>query len=305
MPSRQTAQSPSATVQRGALHRWARAVRVRQWSKNLLVAAVPLASGAILDLQVAGTVAATFVVFSLAASAVYLTNDVRDLEQDRRHPVKRTRPIAAGELNPATALRLAALLALCSLVLAAVVAPALSAVIGAYLVSSLIYTLWLRSQPVLDLAIVAFGFVLRALAGGVATGLEVSPWFLLTAAFGALFMVAGKRYAELLLVDDDPRASRASLAGYTRGYLRFVWTVAATLTVATYVLWAFEMDALLPRPALVQASVVPLLLGVLRYAVDVEQGRAGEPEEIVRTDRGLQLLGVLWLALFAAGAWDV
>lgn len=303
--ARATADPMTSSGGRGLVRRWARAVRVRQWSKNLLVVAVPLAAGVLFDLRVAATVAATFVVFSLAASAVYLVNDVRDLEEDRQHPAKRHRPLAAGELTVRAALSAALVLAVLAVTLAVFLAPALAAVIGGYLASSLAYTLWLREQPVLDLAVVSFGFVLRALAGGVAIGAPVSPWFLLTAAFGALFMVAGKRYAELQAHGVGTPASRGSLAGYTPGYLRFVWTIAATLTVGTYLLWSFEMYAVLTRPALAQASVVPLLLGVLRYAVDVEQGRAGEPEEIVRTDRGLQLLGVLWLGLFAAGVWDV
>jgi decaprenyl-phosphate phosphoribosyltransferase len=163
------------------------------------------------------------------------------------------------------------------------------------------YSLGLKNRPVLDIAVVASGFVMRAVAGGFAADLPISQWFVMTAAFGSLFVVAGKRFSEALLVGDGEVASRRSLVGYTVGYLRFVWTLAATVTISTYALWAFEMQAAPSEAAILQLSIIPFLLGLLRYAMDIEQGRAGEPEDLILADRTLQALGIAWLVLFVAG----
>jgi decaprenyl-phosphate phosphoribosyltransferase len=278
-----------------------RAARPNQWAKNALVFAAPLTSGRILEPEVLTASLLAFLAFSLAASAVYLLNDVRDLEEDRAHPTKRHRPIAAGELAPKTALVVAAVLLVLAAAVAAATASALLLVVGVYVAMAFAYSLGLKAQPVIDLAIVAAGFVLRALAGGVASAIEFSPWFLLVAGFGSLFMAAGKRFSELRLVGEGNTATRASLAGYTTGYLRFVWALSATVAVMTYCLWAIEVAESWRRPVLAQASIVPFVLGVLRYAVDVERGRAGAPEEVVLSDRVLQALGLTWLGLFVVG----
>ena len=295
----------AAHVRRAPLAAHVAAMRPRQWVKNLLVAAAPLASGRILQVEMLTAVGVAFVAFCLAASSVYLVNDVRDVAEDRAHPRKRHRPIAAGEVAPVTAVVMGVVLAGAALAVAAISGPPLMIVIALYLGISLAYSLALKDQPVIDLAVVASGFVLRAMAGGVAAGLELSQWFLLAAAFGSLFMVGGKRYSEVILAGEGNSASRRSLGSYSAGYLRFVWTLAATITVATYSLWAFEMQPVFARPVLVQASIAPFLLGVLRYAVDIEQGRAGEPEEIVLRDRVLQGIGVLWLVVFTIGVAHV
>jgi decaprenyl-phosphate phosphoribosyltransferase len=290
-----------AAPPRHVLRDHVRALRPRHWTKNVLVAAVPLAAGLAPDRDLVVAVAVAFVSFCLAASSVYLVNDLRDAEEDRAHPRKRTRPVASGAVTPAAARVGAVVLAVAALAIAASTTLALVLLIAAYLALSTAYTFALKDQPVVDLVVVAAGFVLRAMAGGVAVGLQPSQWFLLTTAFGSLFVVAGKRYSEVLLVGEGRAESRRSLGGYTRGYLRFVWTMAATVTVTTYALWTFEMASQLARPGFVQASVAPMLLGVLRYALDVELGEAGEPEDTVLHDRALQAIGIVWLVLFTIG----
>jgi decaprenyl-phosphate phosphoribosyltransferase len=265
------------------------------------VLAAPLTSGRILEADVLVASLLAFVAFSLAASGVYLLNDVRDIEEDRAHPTKRFRPVAAGELATRTALVSAGTLLVLSAATAVTAGWALLVVVAAYVAMAFGYNMAFKDQPVIDLAIIAAGFVLRALAGGVASDIEFSPWFLLVAGFGSLFMAAGKRFSELHLVGEGNTATRASLAGYTPGYLRFVWGLSATVSVTTYCLWAIEVAEGWPRPVLAQVSIVPFVLGVLRYAIDVERGRAGAPEEVVLSDRVLQSLGLAWLVLFVAG----
>jgi len=280
-----------------------RSARPKQWVKNVLVGAAPLASGQIGELDVLfGTIVA-FVSFCLVASSIYLINDVRDVDEDRRHPVKRSRPIAAGTVPARAAVVLAVVLLVGGLGLSLVASVYLTVTLGVYAVASLAYSMWLKHEPVIDIAVVASGFLLRAIAGGVAADIPLSQWFLLVASFGSLFMVAGKRYSELRELGPGAE-TRRSLEGYSSSYLRFVWTLAATVTVAAYCLWAFEMAAQSVGVAWEAISIAPFVLSILRYAVDVDRGEAGEPEDIVLRDRGLQLLGVAWLLLFVLGVFD-
>ena len=273
-----------------------KAMRPRQWVKNILVLLAPLAAwgaDAHYDwLKVLLQVAVAFVVFCLAASATYLVNDVRDVEGDRAHPTKRSRPIAAGVVPEWLAYALAAVLATASLGLAWWLTPNLAVVMAVYIAIQLGYCFGLKHQAVIDISIVSSGFLIRGIAGGAATSIHLSQWFLLTLAFGSLFMAAGKRYAELQLAERTGANIRKSLESYTSTYLRFVWTMSATAVVVFYGLWAFERDH--GRAGWFAVSMVPFTIGVLRYAVDVDGGLAGEPEDIALRDRVLQ---VLFLAL--------
>ena len=160
------------------------------------------------------------------------------------------------------------------------------------------YSLWLKHEPVLDLAVVSVGFLMRAVSGGLAADLPLSGFFLMVAGFGSLFMVAGKRYSELHTLGSEA-GTRRSLVRYTDTYLRFVWSVAATSTATAYCLWAFEQnDSGIPWQSI---SIIPFVLGLLRYAVDIDAGRAAEPEDIILGDRGLQAIGACWFVLVSIG----
>lgn len=276
-----------------------KALRPRQWLKNVLVVAAPLATlggNVHYDYRdVAYKVAVAFVVFSLAASATYLINDARDVHADRQHPIKRFRPIAAGVVAPALAYTLAIALAATSLAVSLVTAPKLAVVIAIYIAIQLGYSFGLKHQAVLDICLVSSGFLIRAVAGGVATGIPLSQWFLLVMAFASLFAVAGKRYAELQVAERTGAKIRKALENYTGTYLRFVWTTSATAAIVFYGLWAFERDG--HSGSWFAVSMIPITIAVLRYAVDVDGGMAGEPEDIVLGDRVLQLLGVAWVAI--------
>lgn len=276
-----------------------KALRPRQWIKNVLVVAAPLATlGGDVHYDYGDLffkVGVAFVAFSLAASSIYLVNDARDVEADRQHPTKRFRPIAAGVVSPALAYALAIALAATTLAISAAIAPSLTLVIGVYLAIQLGYCFGLKHQAVLDICIVSSAYLMRAIAGGAATGIPLSQWFLLVMAFASLFMVAGKRYAELQLAERTGAKIRKSLEGYTATYLRFVWTMSATAVVVCYGLWAFERDG--HSGSWFAVSMVPITIAVLRYAVDVDGGVAGEPEDIVLQDHVLQVLGVAWIAI--------
>ncbi|GAC54608.1 MULTISPECIES: decaprenyl-phosphate phosphoribosyltransferase [Gordonia] len=284
-----------------------KAIRLRQWVKNVLVLAAPLAAGNITELSVLADAGIAFIAFCLAASSIYLVNDAMDVESDRNHPTKRFRPIAAGVVPVPLAYALASVLLAGSIGVAFLANWQTAVVIAIYLVIQLGYCFGLKNQAVIDICIVSSGFLLRAIAGGVAAEIELSQWFLLVMAFGSLFMAAGKRYAELQLAERTGAKIRKALQYYTTTYLRFVWTLSATAVVIFYGLWAFDKGGDNGHDSNVAyaVSMVPFTVAILRYAVDVDGGAAGEPEEIALGDRVLQLLAVAWLVCVGVAVYAV
>jgi decaprenyl-phosphate phosphoribosyltransferase len=289
-----------------------RTARPKQWLKNVLVFAAPAAAG-VLDerAQVMRTLVA-FVAFCFAASGTYFLNDAVDAHADRLHPTKQFRPVAAGHISERLAKVIAALLIAIGIGIAAPIQGGeLSLVVAGYVLITVTYSLWLKHEPVVDLGAVAAGFVIRAIAGGVATGVPISDWFLIVAGGASLFMVTGKRYAEQIELGDASGAHRATLTAYSRGYLSYVRGVASSVTIMAYCLWAFEVGGSthLNQTAhhgtdmWFRISIVPFVLAILRYAHVIEQGRGGAPEEVILSDRVLQALGILWAITFAIGVY--
>jgi decaprenyl-phosphate phosphoribosyltransferase len=274
-------------------------MRPRQWIKNVLVVTAPLAAGRLFEGDVLLNTALAFVAFCLVSATVYLINDVRDVDEDRLHPRKRFRPIAAGELRPAAALVLAGITGAAGFTIGFVTSTQLGITLALYVAIQIVYSVYLKHLPVVDLAIVASGFLLRAIAGGVAANIPLSQWFLLVASFGSLFMVAGKRYSEMKSIGAEG-GTRRSLERYSESYLRFIWMLAAVMVVISYSLWAFEnrFQAYLGVPW-TAVSIAPFTLGLLQYALEVDAGSAGEPEDVVLHDRVLQGLGLVWLVVIS------
>jgi decaprenyl-phosphate phosphoribosyltransferase len=192
-------------------------------------------------------------------------------------------------------------LGVASVAISFVATPNLAVVIGVYIAMQMAYCFGLKHEAVLDICIVTSAYLLRAIAGGVAASIPLSQWFLLVMAFASLFMVAGKRYAELQLSERTGAKIRKSLESYTGTYLRFVWTLSATAMVVCYSLWAFERDG--ANASWYAVTIVPITIAMLRYAVDVDGGLAGEPEEIALKDRVLQLLFLAWIGTIGAAVF--
>lgn len=275
--------------------------RPRQWTKNLLVAAAPAAAGALLDPEVAARTVVAFVAFCLAASGTYYLNDAMDAEADRLHPRKRHRPIAAGLIPVRMGFGMAAVLLVAGVLVAAVVGPiSLAAAVLAYALLTVAYSLRLKHLAVVDVLVVAAGFVIRAAAGGFATGVALSDWFLIVASFGALFIVAGKRHAEVVAMGASSGSHRAVLDDYPPDFTRHVLGISSAVALIGYCLWAFQAPTGPGRP-LVTLSIVAFVGILLRYAMLVFSGHGGEPEELLLSDRGLQVAGVVWVALLGLG----
>jgi decaprenyl-phosphate phosphoribosyltransferase len=281
-----------------------RTARPKQWTKNVLVFAAPAAAGVLDEWDHLLQTLVALVAFCLAASGTYFFNDALDAHADRLHPTKQFRPIAAGHLSERVAKICAAVLVAAGILVAVPVRDGqLAVVVVAYVALTLSYSAWLKHEPVIDLGVVAAGFVIRAIAGGVATGVGISDWFLIVAGGASLFMVTGKRYAEQIEMGDASGAHRATLTAYTRGYLSFVRAVAAGVTITAYCLWAFENAAKSGSQVWFEISIVPFVLAILRYAHVVEQGGGGAPEDVVLDDHVIQVLGLLWAVAFAIGVY--
>lgn len=274
-------------------------VRPRQWTKNLLVFAAPLAAGVIGDRDTMVAAILAFVSFTLAAAGTYAINDVVDREADARHPAKRDRPVAAGIIDHRVALALGIALAAAAIVLPLVAgAPGLAGVVALYLVFTSSYSAFLKHVTLLDIAVVAAGFLLRAMAGAVAGGLPMSRWFLVVVGFGAVYVVANKRAAEYR-ANGDGGGTRAVLAGYSPELLREIRFIAAAVTIVGYVSWALAQSSeAIGGDPWATLSIAPFTFAVFRYAVAIDTGLGEAPEDIVLRDRVLQALGIVWLAVF-------
>lgn len=292
---------PQLGPQRGLLRAFVVATRPRQWVKNALVVSAPGAAGVITHDGVPGHVLLAVLAFCMVSSSVYLINDVRDLHEDRQHPRKRLRPIAAGELNPSQALTAATALIVAALALCALVRPLLVLVVAGYVGLNLSYTLLWRRLALFDIGAIAGGFLLRAVAGGVAAPVSLSRLFLLVVTFVALFVAAGKRYAELRRGTAGAGAPvRAVLALYTPQRLRAILWAAGLAAVAAYAAWAFELptvDGVPWRPL----TILPFAFCLLRYGVRLRTGAGEAPEDLLLSDRLLQLAGLVWLLVFGLG----
>jgi len=291
------------TVRRSLPRALLRAARPTQWAKNVLVFAAPGAAGVLTHGTVLADSMLALVAFCLAASGTYFLNDVADADADRRHPAKRLRPIAAGEVPVRTAVLTGGVLLACGLGVALLVRWELAVVIAVYVALTGSYTVWLKHVAVIDIAVVASGFIIRAIAGGVATDLPISQWFLIVASFGSLFVVAGKRYGEHREMGEDRGDTRSILALYTLPYLRYVWMISSGVAITAYCLWAFEQSAGRSGLPWFELSIVPFVIALLRYALLLESGHGGAPEDLILGDRTLQVIGAVWVALFACAVY--
>jgi decaprenyl-phosphate phosphoribosyltransferase len=277
------------------------AARPRQWAKNILVFGAPVTGGVLNDPSLVSRSLVAFVAFCGVASGVYYVNDLVDRGADRAHLSKRSRPIADGRIPPRLALLVGGGLLSAGLLVAFVPSARLGMVMVGYVVVALAYVFFLRSIVLADIAAVAAGFVFRAVAGGVAVNIPLSRWFLMVASFGALFIAAGRRHAEYLELGRDRALHRATLGEYSEPYLRYLEYCSSTLAIAAYSLWAFEGEA--GGSFWAALSILPFVIAIFRYALLLEAGRGAIPEDLLFSDRPLQVLGAVWVLCVAVGVY--
>ena len=278
--------------------------RPKQWAKNILVFAAPGAAGVLNEWASLWQSLLCFVALSLTASGTYFWNDILDVEADRVHPTKCRRPIAAGLVTIDTARIVGTLLLISGIAIGFIPDWRSGVAVVVYAVLTVSYSMVLKHQPVLDLVAVAGGFVIRAIAGAEAASVEMSTWFLLCASFGALFIVTGKRYAEMKELGEGNGSTRSTLMAYSLDYLRMVLAVSLGATLVAYCTWAFATKEISGSswPSY-ELSIIPMLAALLRYLLALEQGRGGAPEEVFASDRTLQVLGLIWVIIFGLGVY--
>ncbi len=298
-PQRQAPARLSGTL------RWLKAAaasaRPRQWPKNLLVFAAPLAGdtfGRSYGFWYALVAAGAFIAGS---SAVYLVNDVVDAERDRAHPYKRFRPVASGQLRASHAVVLAVCLVVVALGSGLVIGEALlAAVVAAYLVISFLYSAGLKHVPVVELACVASGFVLRVVGGAAATHVPPSGWFLLVCSLGALMVALAKRYTELTVLGADAAKHRPAMRGYSALVLRLGQRATSAIMVISYVLWAAAEPAPKRRSWHLLSSIA-LVAALARFDRLTARATSKPVEDLIARDPLMVICEVVWLVLFAAG----
>lgn len=279
------------------------AVRPTHWIKNIIVFAAPVASMKLTDPPACRHAMLAFVAFCMAASATYLINDVLDRESDAAHPTKRSRPIARGAIRPSVALALAlGLIAFAVGFSFLLLGNAVTGVVGFYFLLTLSYSVALKQSVILDVMIVAVGFVLRAWGGALAVGVPPSQWLIACVFTLCLFMGFGKRRCELAMIasPEDVRHHRPTLIRYTPHLLNHLITVSAGIAVITFLLYTVDTSGLqAPFPKRHLFFSMPIVVyGIFRFAMLTETGRFSGPVDIVWRDRPLQLSVVLW-GLFA------
>lgn len=270
------------------------AMRPRQWSKNLLVFAGVIFSLKLANPGLVGVAAATFVAFCALSSAGYLLNDVADVEADRRHPIKALRPIAAGDLPVSMAQVAASLLVAVSLGTTFLIGPQLGLVALLYFGLTLSYSLWLKHLVLIDVFVIAAGFVVRAAAGAVAISVPISPWLYVCTMLGALLIALGKRRHELVLLEREAINHRRTLRDYSVDLVDQLLIIVSSASIMAYSLYTFSAENL-PGDHAMMLTTPLVLYGIFRYLYLIRQkGLGGAPEELILSDRPLAAAVAGW-----------
>jgi decaprenyl-phosphate phosphoribosyltransferase len=300
------ARVPAAAAVPFSPARWAHAVirttRPRQWPKNLLVFAAPLAAASLGRNDGFAYALLAMFAFGCASAAVYFVNDVADVERDRRHPVKRNRPIASGALPEQHAMVLAVLAAASAVGIGVVIRePLLVVTASLYLCLSFLYSFKLKHVPFVEMLIVASGFVLRLLGGAAATHIKPSVWFLLVCSLGALGVSVAKRYTELSSLGADAVRHRPVMRWYRAEMLWAAQVLIGVGVLATYLMWALGEDTA-ARPWHL-ASALPLTAALVRFGVLTARRTVRPVEDLITRDAVMLCCEAAWLVLFCVGLY--
>ncbi len=271
-------------------------MRPRQWTKNGFVFFALMFDKQLFLREPFLRTLEGFLLFCLASSAVYLINDIADVEADRKHPEKKHRPIASGKL-PLNAAWLAAIaLVAIALPLGYLLSPALAVILAVYLAINILYSRWLKHIPILDVFIVSSGFVLRVAAGVALITVErFSPWLYMITTLFSLYIGFGKRRAEMSLLETGAGSHRKVLDGYTLPLLDQLITIVSGTTIVTYSLYTFTAPNL-PENHSMMLTIPFVVYGIFRYLQLIQTGHAaGAPDEVALKDRPLQVTVVLWV----------
>lgn len=276
-------------------------MRLRQWTKNGFVFFALVFDGKLFQLDLFLRTLEGFLLFCLISSAVYLFNDITDIEADRKHPEKKHRPLASGKLSVSVALTAAFILTLTALIGGFFIEPYFALIVTVYLGVNLLYSRWLKHIPILDVLIISSGFVLRVAAGVMLITVErFSPWLYMITVLFSLYIGFGKRRAEMTLLEHGASSHRKVFDGYTIPLLDQYITIVSGMTIVAYSLYTFSAPNL-PANHSMMLTIPFVVYGIFRYLQLIQTGHAaGAPDEVALKDRPLQITVLLWgLAVIA------
>ncbi len=292
---------PDTVASRSTLGLVVVSMRPEQWTKNLLVFAGPLFGGRLLDVEALGLALGAFAVFCALSGAVYLVNDLTDRDVDQRHPLKRLRPIASGQLSVRSALLAATALGVIAVAAAVLIRPVLGLMAGAYLTLLILYSAGLKHMVIVDALTIAGGFVIRAVGGAVAVSVPISQWLLVCTTLLALFLAFSKRRHELTLLEDGASNHRRILEEYSPYLLDQMIAVVTASTLIAYAVYATSAETAVRLGTSRLGLTIPFVLyGIFRYLYLVHRKRGGgSPATLLLTDRPLLACVALWAACVA------
>lgn len=276
-----------------------RIIRPHQWLKNVFVLLPLFFGGSLLDPHDIAAALIAVMAFSFMASAIYCLNDIVDVEDDRRHPVKCRRPIASGQVSVAAAYTMMAVMVALSFASASLLgggAVGVAAVTGVYLVLNVAYCLWLKRFAILDVCTIAAGFVLRLFAGGLAIGTELSDWIVLMTFLLTMFLSLAKRRDDVLRMNETGRAPRRNTIRYNLEFINQAITITAAVTIVCYVMYTVSPEVVRRTGThYLYLTTVFVITGVLRYLqLTLVDNRSGDPTRLLLSDRVLQAVVALW-----------
>ncbi len=278
-------------------------IRVRQWVKNLFVFLPLIFGGKLLSESGVWHGLAAFICFSFASSSIYVLNDIADRESDRQHPLKRNRPIASGKVTVASAGIISVLLALVALAGSAVLlpeSPGVLWIIAAYIGLNLLYSYWLKHFAIIDVMVIAVGFVLRVMAGGAACDIPVSPWLTVMVFMLTLFIAFAKRRDDLVKISSGKKISRRSVAGYTLGFIDQTMSLLASAMIVAYIIYTLQPDVEARFDSkYVYLTTIFVIAGILRYMqIAIVMKDSGQPTEKIYRDPFLLGCVICWILSF-------
>ena len=270
-------------------------MRPKQWIKNIFIFAALVFDVKLFNLHYLAQTIAGFVLLCLVSGAVYIINDLVDVEKDRQHPRKRNRPIAAGQLGARPAIVAAILILLIALPLGFLLNPVFGAILTGYLLLQIFYSFWLKNAVIIDVMLIAGGFLLRVAAGvPLVNATRFSPWLYVCMTLLALLIGFGKRRHELVLLKENANAHRQSLQEYNLPLLDHIISIVTASALLAYALYTFSAPNV-PQNHAMMLTIPFVLYGIFRYLYLIHvKGMGGAPEEIALSDRPLQATVVLW-----------
>jgi len=273
------------------------AMRPKQWSKNLVIFAGLIFAQKFFDFNSLKTSLLAFLAFCLNASAIYLINDVKDLEQDRLHPTKKNRPLPSGKITPAQAIAASLVLSVASLAPAFFLNPRFGVLLAVYWLMMMTYTFRLKHIVIVDIMVISAGFILRAISGAIVLDVMISRWLIACAIFLSLFLILAKRRNETIELGDAASEHRAILEEYGQRFLDQMIAVVTACTIFSYVLYTADPETVAKFQTHNLILTVPFVIyGIFRYLYLVYQRNlGGRPEMILLTDRPLMLSVLLWI----------